>query len=119
VLADTLARDLSPSKAPNLANYNKLPDYQFLVLVGTSGQPRITKKEFDAWARNYANTLADQEEAQRRIKESQAKFVKAKTAAAKQKAMAELQQHQQEFAVATAALNAIPAAVRQKLAVKR
>jgi hypothetical protein len=118
-LADTLARDFSSTKTPDLATYANLPDYQFLLLAGTTGQPKLTKAEYDSWARGYAGYLADYEEAQRKLKVAQTKSNTSKKAADKQKYAAEVQRHQQEMVIAQNSINAIPAVIRQKLAVTK
>jgi hypothetical protein len=100
-------------------NPNSFPDYQFLVLAGTKGQPSLSRQEFNTWARSYAGMNADQSAAQRHLTAAQNKLQKAKTAKAKQAAQAEVQRAQQDYQQATAQLNAIPAAIQATLGLKR
>lgn len=118
ILADLLAQDFSKNP-PAVTNYNNLPDYQFILLAGTTGMTKLTKGEFDGWARQYAGSLADYAEAQRKLTASQNKLKNAKKADAKQKAMLEVAQHQQEVLQAQTAINGVPQAIQQKLAVNR
>jgi hypothetical protein len=118
LLLIALARDFSTTRSPNVAAYATLPDYQFILLVGTTGLPKLTKQEYDGWARIYAGNLADYEEAQRKLKVAQNKYNTAKKPAQKQQYMAEVLLHQQEAAAAQTAISAIPQAIRAKLAVK-
>ncbi len=118
-LADLLYRDLSVVKSGNLADYSNLADVQFILIAGTTGLPKLTKSEYDGFAKTYASSLADAEEASRKLKEAQGRLQKAKTAAAKMKAAADVMQRQQNLAVANTAIQAIPAVIQQKLAVRR
>jgi hypothetical protein len=124
-------------------DYTKFPDYQFLVLVAKPGQTQVTRKDFDAWAKQYAQAIQQQQWAQAAVQaaqrqlqkakqglaQAQTRLQQAKTAAQRQQAQREvqrytkeanqaqnsLQQHLQDLQQATAQLSAIPPAIRQAL----
>jgi hypothetical protein len=110
-------RQVTVASAP--VNFNLLPDYQFLVLAGTKGQSRLSRQEFETWARSYAGSNADQDQAQRHLTTAQNKFQKAKTNKAKQAAQLEVQRAQQDYQQATAQINAVPITIRATLGLKR
>jgi hypothetical protein len=112
-------RATSSTKVRPTPNYNALPDYQFLVLAGTRGQSKLTKKEFETWARNYARMVDEQEESRRHVQTAQGKFQKAKTLKARQAAQLEMERYSREYNQVTAQLNAIPAAIHKALNLKR
>ncbi|MCI0456395.1 MAG: hypothetical protein L0Z62_05385 [Gemmataceae bacterium] len=108
-----------PAKGTTTPNYNTFPDYQFLVVAGTKGQTQLTRKEFEAWARNYARLVDGQQEAKQQYQQAKARFDKAKTAKGKQQAEVDMRRHTQELQSVTAQLNAIPQAIHKALNLKR
>ncbi len=110
---------LTPSDPPSKTNYTSLPDYQFLVLAGKSGQTQVTRQEFETWARKYAQLVDGQEEATKRYQQAKARFDKAKTAKGKQQADLDMRRHAQEVQTASTQINAIPLAIRTAMNLKR
>jgi hypothetical protein len=106
-----------PASAPPV-NPNLYADYQFLVIAGTKGQSKLSRKEFETWARSYAKLLDEQEEAQQHVSQAKAKQAKAKTEKAKVTAAAEVGKYAQQFQTLTNQLNAIPPAIHKTLNVK-
>ena len=119
VLADMLFRTWYITKPADPAVYNSYPDYQFVLLAGTTGLPKLTKQEYDSWATTYANMIADVQDATRNLAAAQSKAQKAKKGTPKTTAMTELAQRQQDLVAANNVLQTIPPAIQQKLAVKR
>ena len=78
-----------PVKFKPVIDYTTFGDYQFIVLVGTKGEKRVTKQEFDSWANKYARLVDDHEDAEKQFAQAKAKFAKAKTPQEKKKADAE------------------------------
>jgi hypothetical protein len=113
--AEILCEKTKPTKIVPPINVNTLGDYQFLVVVGSKGKDRITKQEFDGWAKKYARMVDDREDAEREIKEAKARLAKAKTPQQKKQADADLRRHTQDYDNATRQLLAIPAAIHKAL----
>jgi hypothetical protein len=55
-------------------DYSKYPDYNFLVALDQDGDEKISKDEFESWARDYAVSLKQQLDAQQRIATAEAKL---------------------------------------------
>jgi hypothetical protein len=102
---------------PPPINPAQYPDFQFLSMIKASGD-RISRKEFDQWANDYAHMVDRFDNAQHALKNSQSKLAKAKTAQGKQQAAAELQRHQGELDRAAAQLNNIPAAIHKTINIR-
>jgi hypothetical protein len=115
VLAEFFTERKPTKITPPPVNYNTLGDYQLLVVAGTKGKERITKQEFDAWAKKYARLVDDHEDAEKQLAQAKAKFAKAKTPQLKKQAEAELKRHFQEFDNAHRQLLAIPPAIHKAL----
>jgi hypothetical protein len=65
-------KDSSQSKTK--PDYSKYPDYQFLTQLDKDGDDRISKAEFEDWARDYAVQLKTQTDAQNRIAQAEARL---------------------------------------------
>jgi hypothetical protein len=128
-------------------DYSSYPDYQFLVLVAKNGQTKVTRPDFDAWARQYAQQVQQQQfaqtalqkaqsaeqKAERAVAQAQAKVQAAKTAGQLKKAQAALrrplqnqaktqatlQQSLQNLNQANTQLAAVPPAIRQAFPLKK
>jgi Ca2+-binding EF-hand superfamily protein len=48
-------------------DFAKYPDYALLIELDVNGDGRISKDEFESWARDYAVALKHQEQAQKKI----------------------------------------------------
>lgn len=115
----TKTPEKSPTKPVALPDYTKFPDYQFLVLVDTNKDNKITKKEFDTWANSYAKTLDHYDHTTKALQTAQNNLNKAKTAAAKVKASQDVQARQTEVNQALAQVNVVPPAVQAVLKIQK
>jgi hypothetical protein len=86
------------NKSASKPDYSKYPDYLFLQQYDTNQDEKISKKEFDVWARDYAQQWKNYDDAQKRLAKAQAQYNKATTAKARQQAQASLKSIQQEVA---------------------
>jgi hypothetical protein len=55
-------------------DYSKYPDYNFLVQLDSDGDEKISKDEFESWARDYAVQLKAQLDAQQRVQNLESKL---------------------------------------------
>ena len=55
-------KDTSQSQGGDKADYSKYPDYVFLQQLDTDKDEKISKDEFETWARDYALQLKHQDE---------------------------------------------------------
>jgi hypothetical protein len=122
VVADLVTR-MDAKKAEKQAPlppdaYQGLPDYQFIVLAGTKGQDRITRQDFDTWAKNYATSFESHYRAELAVKASKDKLAKAKTAKEKKTIEQDLAKHQQELTEAQAVLDLVPPAIQKAMNLK-
>jgi Ca2+-binding EF-hand superfamily protein len=65
-------KDGSSTSAPDFAKY---PDHALLIELDVNGDGRISKDEFEAWARDYAVALKHQEQAQKKIATAEHKLL--------------------------------------------
>jgi hypothetical protein len=70
--APATARDPKTGK-PEFA---KFPDYAFLIEVDADGDGRISRKEFETWARGYSSDLRQQLRAEEHLLQAEAKLQK-------------------------------------------
>jgi Ca2+-binding EF-hand superfamily protein len=87
-------KDTSQSKP----DYDDYPDYQFLKLVDTDKDEKVSKDEFETWAREYAVELKKQDDQIKKVLAAEQRL-----AAATSKA--EIQQLQKELKAEQNALN--------------
>jgi hypothetical protein len=92
-----------------------VPDYQLVLLADKNGDGKLSKAEYDGWAKQYAHQLARHDELETDVKQTEARLKKATTAKARQQAQRDLQRHTQALAQVQAQLNLISPAVRQTL----
>lgn len=74
-------KDGDPAKDPKgtgggttKPDYSKYPDYNFLVALDKDGDEKISKDEFETWARDYAASLKQQIDTLQRIADAEAKL---------------------------------------------
>lgn len=108
-------KDTQPKVNPAVLQYG---DFQFLALVSKNNDNKITKQEFDAWARGYAKLLDHHDDLERQVKEAKAHLAKAKTPQARKQAEAELARHVKELQQVSTQLNAISPQIHKALKVK-
>jgi hypothetical protein len=108
-----------PIIAPPPINYTALPDYVFTSMVSKNRDGKISKQEFEAWAREYARMLDNHEDTQQAVKTASQRLQNAKTADARKKAQIELQQHQRELSVVSARLKSVPPAIHAALKIRK
>jgi hypothetical protein len=122
VVADQVTRmDVQKAaKPPPLSPdvYQGYPDYQFIVLAGTKGQDKITKQDFDTWAKNYATAFENRHLADQALKAANAKLAKAKSAKEKKTAEQDIVKHQQELVEAQTLIDLVPPTIQKAMNLK-
>jgi hypothetical protein len=95
-IAELLTQPAEKQAKKKGTNYNNLPDYRFLVQLDTDGDKKISRPEFNAWARDYAGQLKAQDDLNKSIQKTQAQLAKA---SAKNRAQLQraLQQEQRDL----------------------
>jgi hypothetical protein len=68
------ASDKGTSSSTSKPDYSKYPDYLFLVQLDKNGDEKISKDEFESWARDYAVQLKKQLDVLQRIEKAEAKL---------------------------------------------
>src|SRR5262245_61524005 len=66
------AKDSDSQKDKPKADYSNYPDYNFLVQLDANSDGKISKGEFDKWARDIAGQMKEQADAVKRIANAQA-----------------------------------------------
>ena len=92
--------DATPSdtkKTTKQPDYSRYPDYQFLTQLDTDGDGKVSKSEFDAWARGYAVQLKQQNDQAKRVTRLEGRLNGSLRAAERQKVEAELRHEQTEL----------------------
>jgi Ca2+-binding EF-hand superfamily protein len=96
-------------------DYSKFPDYVFLKLVDKDGDEKISKDEFESWAKDYAKQLVDQANAQKayqkKLVQAEQRIAKAANAAERKQLQAELSALKKE----QAAINKVNAQFQRML----
>jgi hypothetical protein len=95
--------------------YSQLSDYQYLMLVDTNADKKISQKEFDTWAKGYARALASRDTALKSLQTAQTRLAKAKSAASKLSAQQAVTRANTSVNQALTQINAVPTAVQQAL----
>jgi len=111
-VADRLQRAAPPKTAKD---YAQLPDYQFLIMVDTNADQKVSQKEFKAWAKGYARSLAARDKALTSLTQAQARLAKAKSAKTRQSAQTAVTRANANFNKALTQINAVPAAIRKAI----
>jgi Ca2+-binding EF-hand superfamily protein len=91
------ARDKGTSKPEKKPDYSSYPDYHFLIQLDQNGDGKISKKEWETWARDYTGQLKAYLDAQDNVQKANVRYSAAKTVAAQRKALTKLQQLQREL----------------------
>ncbi len=78
------------SSSTTKPDYTKYPDYNFLVALDSDNDERISKDEFDSWARDYAVSLKQQIDAAARIAAAEQKLAALQNATSKKEAAKEI-----------------------------
>jgi hypothetical protein len=99
------SKSSNKDKGTKKSDYNRYPDYLFLVQLDTDKDGKISKKEWTAWAKVYSSLLKEMYKAQDQIAKAQARFQKAKTATTRSKALAKYREVQRKLAAAQKKLN--------------
>jgi Ca2+-binding EF-hand superfamily protein len=68
------AKDKDTSKDAKKPDYSAYPDYQFLVQLDTDGDEKISRDEFESWARDYAVQLKKIADTQTLIAQAEVKL---------------------------------------------
>jgi hypothetical protein len=109
----------APVKNPApFVDVTQFPDYQFLLLTDGNKDNKITKVEFDNWAKGFATKLDHYDHTLKTLQTAQNNFAKAKPAA-KQKAALEVQTRQAELTQAQAQINTVPPAIQATLKIQK
>ena len=86
-------KDDSSKGGTTKPDYSKYPDYNFLVALDSDNDEKISKDEFESWARDYAVALKQQLDALQRIAAFEQKLAALQNTAGKK----EIQAIQQEL----------------------
>jgi Ca2+-binding EF-hand superfamily protein len=68
-------KDTSPSKP----DYSQYPDYNFLMLLDKDNDEKISKDEFESWARDYAVELKKQDDQLKKVEKLEQRLANAST----------------------------------------
>src|SRR5262249_48596604 len=78
--------------------YDDYPDYQFLKALDKDGDEKISRKEWDAWAKDYVTGMKPILDAQRRIEQAERKLASHKPGTKQyRQAEAELRQEREAY----------------------
>jgi hypothetical protein len=102
-------------EAKAITDYSKYADFQFLIAADTNNDQQVSLPEFKAWAKGYAKSLAQRDQARTALQKAQAKMSSAKSAKARQTAQSAVNTASARLNTAQGQANAIPAAIRQAL----
>ncbi len=116
--APSTGKDKTGTK-PKKEAYKKYPDYLFLVQLDENGDKKISRKEWEKWAKGYATDLKNYFQTLERFQKAQARFAAAKTASSRSKAQTYLQRYQQELLAMQKVQNAYQKQVIKALQAKR
>jgi hypothetical protein len=92
--------DTVTSKSSSKPDYSQYPDYEFLVALDTDKDEKISKDEFETWARDYAVQLKQQLDTLQRIAAAEQKLAALQNTASKKEIHAiesELKKEQQAY----------------------
>jgi hypothetical protein len=101
--------------AKSATDYSKFADYQFLIAADTNNDQKVSQKEFKAWAKSYATSLAQRDQAQTALQKAQTRLSAAKTPKARQTAQTAVNNATVRLNTAQGQINGIPVAIRQAL----
>lgn len=98
---DDKSKDSDASKGTSSSttkpDYTKYPDYNFLVALDSNNDEKISKDEFESWARDYAVSLKQQLDALKRIETAEQKLAALQNATNKKEAAKELKAIQRDL----------------------
>jgi hypothetical protein len=79
---DANGADKDPAKATSKSsskrNYDDYPDYQFLMQLDKNGDERISREEWNAWAKDYAAQMKPVYDAEQRVLQAERKLAQRK-----------------------------------------
>jgi Ca2+-binding EF-hand superfamily protein len=101
--ADT-DKDSDTKKDTKKPDYSSFPDYQFLVQLDTDGDGKISRDEFESWARDYAVQLKKIADSQVLIAQAEAKLLGNLSKQERKQVMAELKREKAALAKLNKAL---------------
>jgi hypothetical protein len=78
-------------------DYKTYPDYLFLIQLDENGDKRISRKEWETWAKAYATEVKNFLKVKEQAQKAQARFNNATTASAKRRAYTSLQRYQSQL----------------------
>jgi hypothetical protein len=87
----------NPKKSPKQPDYSRYPDYQFLTQLDTDGDGKVSKSEFETWARGYAAQLKQVNDQAKRVARAEARLSGKLNATQRQKVEGELRHEQEEL----------------------
>jgi hypothetical protein len=82
--------DSKGTSSSSKTDYSSYPDYNFLVALDSDNDQKISKDEFETWARDYAVSLKQQQDALTRIAAIELKLAALQNAANKKEAAKEI-----------------------------
>jgi Ca2+-binding EF-hand superfamily protein len=92
------AKDKGKDTSQSKPDYDDYPDYQFLKLLDTDKDEKVSKDEFETWAREYAVELKQQDDQAKKVLAAEQRLAAATT-------KAEIHQLQKELKAEQAAMN--------------
>lgn len=85
-------------KAKDKPNYDRYPDYQFLVQVDRDRDDKISRQEFEGWARDYAVEVKKIRDAELRIARLERRLAVAAAETVRSEAQREMRREHQTLA---------------------
>jgi hypothetical protein len=95
---DAPPKDKSSAKPAAKPGYKNYPDYVFLIQLDADGDQRISRQEWQTWAKDNAGQIKSVLDAQARLQNAQVRLQSATTAASRRKALTNLRRYERELA---------------------
>jgi hypothetical protein len=90
-------KDKDSAKLKKKPDYKTYPDYLFLIQLDGNGDKRISRKEWETWAKAYAKELKSLIQTQEKVQKYQAKVKSAATTSAKRRAQASYERYYRQL----------------------
>jgi hypothetical protein len=108
------AKDKPSARKPDYKSY---PDYLFLTRLDANGDQKISKKEWETWAKDYSRELRDVLKAQDQVQKAKARAEAATTVAIRRRALLALRRYQRALLALQKKQNAVDKKVYQAMTV--
>src|SRR5207237_9653651 len=80
-------------KTNKTPDYKTYPDYLFLIQLDENGDKRISRKEWETWAKAYGTELKNFVKVQEQVQKAQARYNNATTSSSKKRAYTSWQRY--------------------------